>query len=132
MLRKMFKKIGSLVVCCAIIGAQVATPVQAAIVGTAQLLTGEQRDQARERLLERLMRSDVQQHLVAYGVTPDAAKERVAKMTDSEVAQLNSRIAELPAGGDVLGLVVFLFVFFVITDAIGITDIFTFVRPLKR
>ncbi|TPW09573.1 MAG: hypothetical protein FD130_2475, partial [Halothiobacillaceae bacterium] len=54
------------------------------------------------------------------------------KMTDSEVAQLNSRIAELPAGGDVLGLVVFLFVFFVITDAIGITDIFTFVRPLKR
>jgi hypothetical protein len=55
----------------------------------------------------------------------------VAALTDAEVARLNQRIAELPAGGDVLGVILLIFIIFVITDAIGATDIFPFVDPVR-
>jgi hypothetical protein len=35
------------------------------------------------------------------GIDPLTAKARVSQMTDEEVAQLNGRIAELPAGAGV-------------------------------
>ena len=57
--------------------------------------------------------------------------ERIAQMTDQEIAHLNQQLAELPAGGDVLGLVVLIFIVFIITDAIGATDIFPFVHPVR-
>jgi hypothetical protein len=47
------------------------------------------------------------------------------------VARINQRLAELPAGGDVLGVIVLIFVIFVITDVIGATDIFPFIHAVK-
>ena len=38
---------------------------------------------------------------------------------------------ELPAGGDVLGVILVVFIVFVITDVIGATDIFPFIKPVK-
>ena len=65
------------------------------------------------------------------GVDADQVKQRVAQMTDQEVATLNQRVGDLPAGGDVLGVVLLVFIVFVITDAIGATDIFPFVHPVR-
>jgi hypothetical protein len=52
-------------------------------------------------------------------------------MTDQEVARLNQHLAELPAGGDVLGVILILFIVFIITDMLGATDIFPFVKPVN-
>ena len=52
-------------------------------------------------------------------------------MTHQEIAQLNRQLADLPAGGDVLGIIVLIFIVFIITDVIGATDIFPFVHPVK-
>jgi hypothetical protein len=52
-------------------------------------------------------------------------------MTDEEIAQLNQQIDELPAGGDVLGILLVIFIVFVITDVIGATDIFPFIHPVN-
>jgi hypothetical protein len=52
-------------------------------------------------------------------------------MTDEEMAQLNQQIDELPAGGDVLGILLVIFLVFVITDVIGATDIFPFIHPVN-
>lgn len=108
-----------------------AMPLQAAMIGTDTLLQQEQSKFDREQLVQMLERDEVQQQLVALGVDVGDAKMRVAQMTDSEVQQLNNQLGELPAGGDVLGLAVLVFVVFIITDVIGATDIFPFVHPVK-
>jgi hypothetical protein len=48
-------------------------------------------------------RSGVTAQLQAYGLSPQEAKERVAALTDAEVAALADRIDALPAGG-IVGL----------------------------
>jgi len=55
----------------------------------------------------------------------------VAAMTDDEVAQMSSRLDTLPAGGDVLGAVVLVFVILLVTDLLGFTKIFPFTRSLR-
>ncbi len=86
----------------------------------------------RARLAVFLERQDVQQAMIRYGVDPDEAKNRVASLTDSEVAQLAQAMDQLPAGGDGVGAVLFalLLIFFVLlfTDIMGYTDVFPFVN----
>lgn len=125
-----FKKLGSLLLAASLLGASIA-PAQAAMVGTAQVLAAEQGRQDRARLASLLERQDLQRQLSALGVDVQHARDRVASLTDAEVARINQRIAELPAGGDVLGVILLIFIIFVITDAIGATDIFPFIHPVR-
>ena len=106
-------------------------PAQAAMVGTAAVIQSESSGLDREQLAGMLEREDIRQQLVAMGVEPEAAKQRIAMMTDAEVASLNQRLQEVPAGSDILGVLLIIFIVFVITDAIGATDVFTFVHPVK-
>ncbi|WP_018078370.1 DUF6627 family protein [Thiobacillus denitrificans] len=124
------KKFASLLLAASFLGAQIA-PVQAGMVGTAQVLAAEQGRMDRHRLASLLEREDLQHRLSALGVDVQDARNRVANLTDAEVARINQHITELPAGGDVLGVVVLIFIVFIITDAIGVTDIFPFVHPIK-
>lgn len=126
----LLKKFGSLLLAASLLGAQVA-PAQAGMVGTDQALAAEQGRLDRDELVSLLEREDLQRQLSALGVDVRHAKERVAALTDAEVARINQRLAELPAGGSALGVVVLIFIVFIITDALGATDIFTFVRPIK-
>ena len=52
-------------------------------------------------------------------------------MTDAEISELNKRLADMPAGGDAVGVIILLFVIFVITDMLGATDIFPFIHPVR-
>jgi hypothetical protein len=71
---------------------------RAAIIGADQAaLAGHQSDRA--AVMSVLERDDVANGLKAYGVDPNAAKARVAAMTDSEVAALRGQLGALPAGG---------------------------------
>jgi hypothetical protein len=70
------------------------SPSQAAMVTTESAIG----DIDRAQLVTMLERDDVQQQLIDMGVDPADALERVAKMTDEEVAELNGKIAQLPAG----------------------------------
>ncbi len=79
-----------------------------------------------------LSRDAARAQLQALGVSPEAVDARVAAMTDAEVAQVNRHLAQMPAGGDILGLLLVLFIVFIITDMLGATDIFPFVHPINR
>ena len=82
-----------------------------------------------------LERQDVQAQLIELGVDPNDAKDRVAGMTDAQVAELNDRLTDLPAGegvGTVLGILLIIFLVFVITDVIGATNIFPFIHPVNK
>jgi hypothetical protein len=126
----LFRKTGSVLLAALLVGAQIA-PAQAAMVGTAQVLAAEQGRLDRDKLASLLERKDLQRQLSALGVDVQHAKARVAGLTDAEVAQLNQRIAELPAGGDALGVILLILIIFIITDALGATDIVPFVHPIK-
>lgn len=104
---------------------------QAAMVSSEQIIYSSEQADARQSLLQTLQREQVQQQLLSMGVSPADVENRIQHMSHVEIAQLNQKIDELPAGSGVLGAVVFIFVVFVVTDVIGATDIFPFIRPVN-
>ena len=100
----------------------------AAIVSTSELVATEQSKIGREYLLNSLEREEVRTALTSQGVDLEMAKQRVASMTDEEVKALNQKMEEMPAGGGVVGAVVIIFLVLVITDLVGWTDVFPFVK----
>jgi hypothetical protein len=107
------------------------TQVQAAVISNTQLIQQNQHHSDKDNLLQVIQRNDVQQQLLSLGVRSADIEERISSMTQQEIAQLNQQINQLPAGGDALGLIVLIFIVFVITDVIGATDIFPFIHPVK-
>jgi hypothetical protein len=86
----------------------------------------------RALLEQTLARADVVAALQARGVSVDAARDRVAALTDAEAAQVAALIDQAPAGGsDVLGVIVAIFVILLITDILGWTKVFPFTRAIK-
>ncbi|MBE0493074.1 MAG: PA2779 family protein [Thiomicrospira sp.] len=126
----MLKKWTSAVLALAFLGLS-TMPLQAAMVSTDELISTQQAQMDRESIAALLDRADVQEKLVAMGVTVGDVEQRIALMTNAEVAQLNQQIADLPAGEGVVGILVLLFVIFVVTDVIGATNIFPFIRPVR-
>lgn len=105
---------------------------QAALVGTEAVLATGQAAPERARLHALLDREQVKSALLARGVDPARVEARVDRMTDQEAQLLSNKIDELPAGGDVLGLAVFVFLVLLVTDIAGFTDIFRFVKKPGR
>jgi hypothetical protein len=124
-------RLAGVYLCAVMLGTLQVLPAQAAMVGTASVIHSESKRIEREQLAGMLEREEIRQQLQAMGVDPALAKQRAATMTDAEVASLNQRLQEVPAGSDVLGVLLIIFVVFVITDAIGATDIFPFVHPVR-
>jgi hypothetical protein len=88
--------------------------------------------QARNAIKTILAREDAQAVLRAQGIDPLEAMARVDSLTDAEARRIADQIEELPAGSGffvtfliVVGVIVLILV---ITDAMGYTNVFTFVR----
>jgi hypothetical protein len=107
--------------------------VLAAMVGTeATLAITADGQNARNTIKTILDREDAQAVLKAQGIDPLEAMARVDSLTDTEARRIADQIEELPAGGGffvtfliVVGVIVLILV---ITDAMGYTNVFTFVR----
>jgi len=109
-------------------------PVQASLVSTEQLVHTQQVQADRDRLLGLLAREDVRQQLTAQGVDPDLAAMRAERLGSEDLLLLSAHLDELPAGasaGTVVGIVVLFTLVFIVTDAIGATDIFPFIKPVR-
>ncbi len=104
----------------------------AAMVGTEAVVSATQAQQDRERLAQTLSRADVQQQLVARGVDPAQVQARLQSLTDEEVQTLAANMDQLPAGGDALGVLVFIFLVLLFTDIMGFTNVFPFVKHPQR
>ena len=53
----------------------------------------------RDRVLQLVERPEVAKELEKYGISADQAKERVAAMSEEEVAMVAGKLDSLPAGG---------------------------------
>jgi hypothetical protein len=78
----------------------------AALVETDTLLDMSRGQEARETIKQFMARKDVRSAIVSQGVEPLEADARLNSLSDAEVIQLANQIEQLPAGGDVLGLLV--------------------------
>mgnify|MGYP001822379577 FL=1 len=103
----------------------------AGLVSNEQVIAQAQHQSAKAQLMQTIERADVRQQLLSMGVREQDITSRINLMTADEIAQLNQQIDELPAGGDLLGIILVIFIVFVITDVIGATDIFPFINPVN-
>jgi hypothetical protein len=121
----MTRKIISLILSTSMLFAGFTGQVAAAVVGTQQAMSIEQRQGSIDHIQNQLQRADVQQAMIEMGVDPEQALLRVSSLSDQELAQLNQQIDTLPAGGDsVLAIIGIVFVVLLILELTGVINIF--------
>jgi hypothetical protein len=111
--------------------------VRAAMIKTETVLTLSTVNDVRENLNQFLKREDVQAIMTAQGISPAEAKARVDSLSDDEIMQIADKMDQLPAGGTsafgvIVTAAVVIFVVLLITDILGFTDVFTFVKHPSR
>jgi len=112
-----------------LLSAWLPMPAHAALVGTEQVLHANRA--AHEHVHAWLARGEVRQALLDRGVDLGQVQARVDALTDEEASDLAARIDRLPAGGDVLGILLAVFIILLITDILGLTKVFPFTRPIR-
>ena len=131
-LRRLTKPVSHLVVLGLLALSLHLPAANAAMIGTEAVVNAAQAQQSRERLASTLSRDDVKTQLVARGVDPAQVQARLDSLTDEEVQTLAAKMDQLPAGGDALDLLLFIFIVLLITDILGFTNVFPFVKHPNR
>ncbi len=131
--RQRFKFLSAFLVIMMVVLTAPYQSVLAAMVDTeATLAITADGQNARNTIKTILAREDAQAFLKSQGINSLEAMARVDSLTDAEALQIADQIEELPAGGGffvtfliVVGVIV---IILAITDAMGYTNVFTFVR----
>lgn len=108
-------------------------PMQSAVaglVGTHEAASAQSQPD-RERIRAFLERAEVQAELQQRGIAPAEARARVNALTDDEVQRVAGKLDQLPAGGDIIGALLTVFIVLLITDILGFTKVFSFTRSIK-
>jgi hypothetical protein len=120
-----FRKTCILTIASVFLTASFQAPVMAAMVDNNQLAMQAQLQVQRDEVRSLMARADVREAMLGYGVSSTDVDARINNLTESELLQIQDRLAQLPAGGDgVLTAVVVILVVLVVLDVIGTTDIF--------
>lgn len=132
MIRQAAKPVSILLTVCMLM---VTVPYKssfAGMIGTETSLDMTRDQEARNYLKGIVAREDVQTALIAQGINPLEAKARIDSLSDAEAIDLADQIEQQPAGGSALGIIVgallIVFLVLLITDILGYTDIFPFVK----
>lgn len=104
----------------------------AAMIETETVIDMDRGQEARAYLNSIIVREDIQAMFRSQGIDPMEAKARINSLSDAEVMRLYDQIEQLPAGGSdlgiVLGTIAVIFIVLLVTDILGFTDVFTFVK----
>ena len=108
---------------------------KAGIIGTEAAINSLQGENSRARVTAFLDRQEVQEAFIEKGIDPSQAKDRIASLTDQDISQICKTLDQLPAGGDgvgtVVGAIVLIFLVLLLTDILGFTNVFPFVKHTK-
>jgi hypothetical protein len=99
-------------ICRLLVVLMVWTPyqvAQAGMIGTDQAAAPSSQAE-RAAVLSFVSRADVAGQLQSMGLDAATAKDRVAAMTDAEVAYLAGRIEQVPAGADTAGVILLILI----------------------
>jgi hypothetical protein len=132
MIRQSAKPVSILLTICMLM---VTVPYKSsftAMIGTETALDMTRGQEARNYLKGIVAREDVQTALIAQGINPLEARARIDSLSDAEAIDLADQIKQQPAGGSAIGVIVgallIVFLVLLITDILGYTDIFPFVK----
>ena len=128
LLRRLTKPVSHLVVLGLLALSLHLPAAHAGMVGTEAVVNAAQAQQDRKRLHSALSRDDVQAQLLARGVDPAQVQARVDSLTDEEMQTLATNMDQMPAGGSVVGALVLIFLVLLVTDLLGLTNVFPFVK----
>ena len=120
----MRKKLVAMTLSGSLVCAGFSSGVAAAVIDTQQAVTMDARELRIAAASATLAREDVRSAMIALGADPQQAQLRVASLSDAELAQLEGRLQQLPAGGSALGLVGAVFLVLLILEITGVVDIF--------
>ena len=111
-------------------------PLLAAIIPTEATIEQIKAQDARDHLKALISRNEIRKSLMPKGIEPVEAKARIDSLSDSEAIAAAEKIKQLPAGGDALGALIgaalIVFLVLLITDILGYTDVFPFVKSQKK
>jgi hypothetical protein len=96
----------------------------AGMIGTAHLVDEESRAASLSRMEMLLARADVSRQLEAFGVDRALVVERLNGLSHAELMELEGKLGEQVAGGDVVAIVGVVFIVLLILELVGVTDIF--------
>lgn len=131
MMKKLYRYLSPLLILALMLGSLpvVAAPAPAGgMITTQEALAAERSQSDRERIHAVLARDDVREQLVAQGVDPAEVEARVAALSDAEAAQMAERLDQMPAGASVVGALFAVFVILLVTDILGLTNVYPFTR----
>jgi hypothetical protein len=132
MIRQTVKPVSILLTICMMLLLIPHKTAFAGIIGTATVLDAARGQEARDYLNRILTREDVQTSLISQGIDPVEARARIDSLSDAEVVSLAEQIEQLPSGGNavaaIVGALLIVFLILLLTDILGLTDIFPFVK----
>lgn len=124
MLKNSTRRIITFLASLSLLFTMLAGGVNAAMVGTGTAVNNEQRVEQISEINAWLSQDQVRSQLVAMGVDPENATERVASMTSEELRMLHGEIQDLPAGAGLVEVIGLVFIVLLILELVGVTDIF--------
>lgn len=120
-----FKQMIAAITAASFLSLGMHTTASAGVIGTPEYLSAADRAGRLARIESTLSRADVQAQLVAMGVNPADAIQRIASLNDAELNLMTEKLDQLPAGGDAfLAVIGIVFVVLLILEIVGVTDIF--------
>jgi hypothetical protein len=135
MLKKMIRPVSFFLVFSFLLLNFTVHTAQAQMVGTNDVISGQQEAANRAQVSIFLAREDVKQVMTQYGVDAVEAQKRVDSLSGPELSKIVNSMEQLPAGGGAVGAIVgaavLIFVILLITDILGFTNVFSFVNPQR-
>ena len=104
---------------------------QAGMVSTDRLIQEQQKQWNKVELASLVERDDVKSQLQSMGVDVSDVQARIDALTDDEVLQMSNNLNELPAGSGVVSIAITVLIVLVVTDLLGVTNIFPFIKSLR-
>lgn len=129
----MLRSVASVLVLTVSVSFAYVVPGRAAMVETEAVLQARDAASARQQVQSYLERDALAAQLEAWSVPARQARARVDAMTDEEIQVLAQQIESMPAGGVDALTVIFIvsvisFGTLVVTDLLGVTDVFPFIH----
>ena len=119
----MYKKTIPILLSAILVWSGLVSSATAAVIATGDALAIETREAQVSSVQQLMAQGAVRDALIDLGVDPAQAELRVASLSNRELAELQSHLEELPAGG-ILGLIGAVFVILLILELTGVIDIF--------
>ncbi len=105
--------------------------VQAAMISTDSMINAGEGNYSQQQLQTALASEELKTQLEDLGVDTSQLSDRIASLTAAEIQQLNAELEQQPAGG-IVGVLLTIFIVFIVTDMLCATDIFSFVKCINK